>query len=132
VTEPVYLLDASVLIALVHQNHPAAPVANDWFSRVARFATCPITEGALVRFLVRTGETQSTAHATLVLVAARAGHEFWPDSLPYADADLAMVRGHRQVADAYLVALAKARGGRLATFDRPLADAYPATATLVS
>lgn len=47
-------------------------------------------------------------------------HEFWPDSLPLVEAlDLGgPVTGHQQITDAYLVALAIANGGRLATFDR--------------
>lgn len=47
-------------------------------------------------------------------------HEFWPDSLQLAEAmDLGgPVAGHQQITDAYLVALAIANGGRLATFDR--------------
>ena len=47
-------------------------------------------------------------------------HEFWPDNLPLAEAlDLGgPVTGHQQITDAYLVALAIANGGRLATFDR--------------
>ena len=48
------------------------------------------------------------------------GHEFWPDDLEVSRAipvDLPLV-GHRQVTDAYLVALAASRGGVLATLDR--------------
>jgi len=43
------------------------------------------------------------------------------------------VLGHRQVTDAYLVALARRRGpqARLATLDDGLAQLYPATATLI-
>ncbi|WP_245988720.1 hypothetical protein [Flexivirga caeni] len=55
---------------------------------------------------------------TVRLVRQRAGYQFWPDSLSYADCDLAHVRGHRQVADAYLAALAGAHDdARLATLD---------------
>ncbi|MDR1118869.1 MAG: hypothetical protein LBL01_06185 [Bifidobacteriaceae bacterium] len=36
------------------------------------------------------------------------------------------VRGHRQATDAYLAALAKKRGGILATLDRALAAPHPA------
>jgi predicted nucleic acid-binding protein len=43
------------------------------------------------------------------------------DGLSYADIDMRGVVGHRQVTDAYLAALARSRGGRLATLDRALA-----------
>jgi predicted nucleic acid-binding protein len=41
------------------------------------------------------------------------------------------VIGHRQVTDAYLAALARQRGGRLATFDAGLAQLHPDVAQLV-
>ena len=41
------------------------------------------------------------------------------------------VVGHQQVTDSYLVALAVAHGGRLATFDRGLAEALPEGAFLI-
>jgi len=47
-------------------------------------------------------------------------HAFWPDDLPLAKAisNKRPLVGHRQVTDAYLVALAVARDGVLATLDR--------------
>jgi len=54
------------------------------------------------------------------------GYEFWPDSLPYANADLHQVRGHRQVTDAYLAALVGSRPEtRLATLNEGLVQARP-------
>jgi predicted nucleic acid-binding protein len=58
-------------------------------------------------------------------------HEFWPDDLGYDVVDLRGVVGHRQVPDAYLAALARSRGGRLATLDRALALLHPDVALLV-
>ena len=56
----------------------------------------------------------------------------WPDSVSYADADLGQVRGHRQVTDAYPVALVAARAGsRLATMDVGLAGDWPELTVLV-
>jgi predicted nucleic acid-binding protein len=48
-------------------------------------------------------------------------HEFWPDDVSLRDAgrfDLAV--GHRKLTDVYLLALAVAHEGRLATFDRSI------------
>jgi uncharacterized protein len=56
------LLDANVLIALVVSDHVHHDAAAEWLSASeADFATCPITQGALFRFLLRAG--QSTAAA---------------------------------------------------------------------
>ncbi|BDZ58584.1 hypothetical protein GCM10025872_22410 [Barrientosiimonas endolithica] len=68
---------------------------------------------------------------TLRAVRAMPRCEFWPDSLSYADADLVRMRGHRQVADAYLAGLAAAHDGVLATFDRGLAQEVPDRIVLV-
>lgn len=50
-------------------------------------------------------------------------HQFWPDDISLFDP--ALVDSFRllrssQITDTYLVALDAARGGKLATFDRPL------------
>jgi predicted nucleic acid-binding protein len=59
-------------------------------------------------------------------------YEFWPDAVSYADADLTGVIGHRQVTDAYLVALVQAHpGAKLATMDQPLVHMYPDNAALI-
>ncbi|MDR2347370.1 MAG: hypothetical protein LBD90_01865, partial [Bifidobacteriaceae bacterium] len=88
--------------------------------------------GALVRFLIRLGEAPATCASVLEAVAARPGYEFWPDALDYRALDLGRVRGHRQVTDSYLAALAASRGkAKLATFDAGLAQAHPRHAYLV-
>ena len=43
------------------------------------------------------------------------------DDIPHEAAQLGGVIGHRQVTDAYLVALARHHGGRVATLDKGLA-----------
>lgn len=91
----------------------------------------PIVEGALVRYLVRSGASAPGA-ARLVHAAYEDPRiEFWPDDLSYADADMRDVVGHRQVTDAYLVALAAHHGGLLATLDHALHAAFPASTLLV-
>lgn len=127
----VHLLDADVLIALTLAEHEHHATASTWAAGVDRVAVCPIVEGALIRFLVRMGESATAAASVLRAVRAMPRCEFWPDSLSYADADLARVRGHRQVADAYLAGLAAAHDGVLATFDRGLAQEAPDRIVLV-
>lgn len=126
------LLDANLLIALVIEEHIHHGPAERWsVDRAAPFATCPITQGSLVRFLVREGATGEEARRFLNDVLLDDRHRFWPDDLGYDRIELGAVVGHRQVTDAYLAGLARAHGGRLATLDRGLAALHPDVTDLV-
>lgn len=125
-----HLLDANVLIALTVAEHEHHERASAWAAG-RHFALCPVVEGALVRFLVRIGESHETATAVLTALHASGRCEFWPDSVSYAETDLRQVTGHRQVTDAYLVALADTRKAKLVSFDRRLAVAAPTTVELL-
>ena len=48
-------------------------------------------------------------------------HEFWFDDIDYRGVPERGIIGHKQVTDSYLVALAAAHGGVLATMDDALA-----------
>lgn len=121
-----YLLDASVLIPLLTPEHVHHQAAQDWLRPIGAFAGCPITEGSLVRYIFRTRPDGAEASAIMLSrLAAWPGYTFWGDSMSYAQVDLSHVIGHKQVTDAYLVALARSKGGRLATFDEALAAFYP-------
>lgn len=127
-----YLLDANVLIALTVAEHEHHARASRWAAGIERFAVCPVVEGALVRFLVRIGESALVAQEVLGAVRAMPGCAFWPDSLSYVGTDLRHVRGHRQVTDAYLASLAAGSpGSTLATLDRGLAHELPELTTLI-
>ncbi|MGH3551314.1 MAG: TA system VapC family ribonuclease toxin [Mycobacterium sp.] len=126
-----YLLDASVLIALTVAEHEHHERVTRWAAGIEHLAVCPIVEGALVRFLLRIGESVHAAAEVLRAVHAIPRCEFWADSLSCADAEFGHVRGHRQVTDAYLASLAGSRGGLLATLDEALAEALPVTVSLV-
>lgn len=116
-----YLLDANVLIALTVTEHVHHDRASAWAGMIDEFAVCPVVEGALIRFLVRTGESAGAAQQVLRALRTRRGYDFWPDSLSYADADLTGVHGHKQVTDAYLVGLvAQHPPALLATLDEGL------------
>ena len=126
------LLDANVLIALVVADHVHHDPAEDWFAGLdGPFATCPITQGSLLRLLIRQGQHSEEARAVLTAVTESPRHRFWPDSASFTDFELKGVVGHRQVTDAYLAQLARANGGRLATFDRGLVSQHPDIAELV-
>jgi toxin-antitoxin system PIN domain toxin len=126
-----YLLDVNLLIALVDPAHVHHDSAHTWFGSKGHkgFATCPITEMGLLRIVGHPKYPNSPGPPAVVaqsLTAIRAlpGHQFWPDSISVADAahvDTARLSNHARVTDSYLVALARAQGGRLATMDRRLA-----------
>ena len=119
---PVHLLDGNLLYALIDQAHVHHAPARHWFASTSfGFATCPITQGTLLRLSMRLGGHDiAQALALLQAVTGHARHRFWPDELPYAQVQWQGVMGHRQVTDAYLASLARQQGGKLATFDRGL------------
>ena len=129
-----WLLDGNVLVALVSSSHVHHSAAMRWFAATGEpFATCPITQGTLLRLLVQLAEvTPGVALDVLAKLAGHPRHRFWPDSLQYTDIRWTGVLGHRQVTDAYLAALARHHGGRMATFDSVLAALHADVAVQIS
>ncbi|MGH3547731.1 MAG: TA system VapC family ribonuclease toxin [Pseudonocardiaceae bacterium] len=126
------LLDSNVLIALAVQEHVHHDAAIAWLtSHDKPVATCPITQGAMIRMLLRRGVRPDQALHQLDIIAAQPRHEFWPDQVPFTDVALTGVIGHRQVTDAYLAQLARYNTGRLATFDQGLAQLHADVSHLV-
>ena len=125
-----YLLDVNVLIALIDPGHVQHDRAHAWFAAQGKraWATCPLTENGVVRIVGNPRYTNSpgTPAAVAEVVAtlrALGGHEFWPDDLSILDGkhvDATRLLEWRQITDSYLLALAVAHGGKLATFDRSL------------
>lgn len=122
------LLDVNVLVALFDPDHVHHDVAHDWFAgqRAHGWATCPLTENGFVRVLSNPaygGETLTAARAVALLRRFRESgqHVFWPDAVSLCDTALFdAAGGHRQLTDVYLLGLAVAMGGCLATFDRSI------------
>jgi toxin-antitoxin system PIN domain toxin len=126
------LLDANVLTALLVGDHVHHASAERWFTATdENFATCPITQGSLTRLLIREGRPAESAHAVLTGTLAHPRHEFWPNDLAYTQVLATGITGHRQVTDAYLAQLARARNARFATFDQALAKLCGDVAELV-
>jgi toxin-antitoxin system PIN domain toxin len=129
-----FLIDINVLIALIDPAHVQHDRAHEWFAVSGRraWATCPLTENGVLRIVGHArypnspGTPAAVAELLRVLCALQ-GHDFWPDDTTLLDP--ARVDGSRlldsaQVTDSYLLALASAHGGQLATFDQRLvADA---------
>ncbi|MBK5307553.1 MAG: PIN domain-containing protein [Frankiaceae bacterium] len=121
------LLDVNVLIALLDSEHVDHGLATSWLDDEisAGWASCAVTENGFVRILSQPRYPNPVApgQAIALLGRARAGghHEFWPCDVSLLDPaviDRSRLHSARQVTDAYLLALAAARGGRLVTFDR--------------
>ena len=69
-----------------------------------------------------------TALSLLREITAMDGHEFWSDDIDCVSAAFSTgmrIAGHRQVTDAYLLSLARARAGCLATLDRRISRLLP-------
>jgi toxin-antitoxin system PIN domain toxin len=127
VSRPV-LLDANVLIALFEADHVHHELAHDWFAdnRSRGWATCPLTENALIRVLSNPRYGSNAQRAGALALRLRAfcageGYRFWAASLSLGDHafDLSFAT-HRLLTDVYLLGLAHANGGTLATFDRTI------------
>lgn len=126
------LADGNVLVALTVSDHVHHHAAVDWFDRMEPdLATCPITQGTLLRFLIREGQSATAAIGVLDAIRSQPWHHFWPDDVEYHGDDLVGVIGHRQVTDAYLVSLARAHGGSMVTFDRGLSTLHGEGVTLL-
>lgn len=128
---PVHLLDSSALIAASVEEHVHFTRVHRWLVDVEHLAVCPITEGALIRFLFRIGESPTTAAALLNTLRSNPRVSFWSDDVSYLEVPLARLRGHRQVTDAYLVALAQSKAGVLATVDEGLHELHPESTVLI-
>jgi toxin-antitoxin system PIN domain toxin len=129
-----FLLDVNVLIALIDPAHVRHDDAHHWFAGKGKkaWATCPMTENGVLRIVGNARYPSSpgnpAAVAEILLVLRNLGsHEIWSDDISLLDAnavDATRLLNSAQVTDTYLLALAKAHGGQLATFDRQLvADA---------
>jgi toxin-antitoxin system PIN domain toxin len=133
------LLDVNVLIALLDSDHVDHERVRRWVDAeiVHGWASCAITQNGFVRIISQPRYPSPVPPAQAIGKLARAAatdyHEFWPCSVSLLDEDLidyGRLHGHRQVTDAYLLALATANGGRFATLDQsiPLSAVRHATA----
>jgi toxin-antitoxin system PIN domain toxin len=128
-TSRIALLDVNVLVALFDPDHVHHDLAHDWFAEEAvGWATCPITEAGFVRIVSNPAYRPDpprvvAARGLLRTFCTSTQHHFWPVTISLRDASLFSLdaaHGHRQVTDVYLLGLAVAMGGALATFDRTI------------
>ncbi len=120
------LLDVSVLIALLDQNHPFHRAATEYFKQAQRegWATCPLTENAILRIMGHPNYhlgagSVGPVRDQLACYIASPGHQFWPDDLSFADRKaFPILPGSKGLTDLYLLALAVKRAGQFVTFDK--------------
>jgi hypothetical protein len=134
------LLDVNVLVALFDPDHVHHEAAHDWFAdhRHDGWATCPLTENAVVRVLANlkyspVAEPPAQIVRRLRTFCASGDHTFWPDDISLREEHWLSAEtpvSHGQVTDIYLLALARHHAGRLATFDQgiPIAASPGASA----
>ncbi len=123
-----FLLDVNVLIALIDPGHVQHDRAHAWFAAKGRaaWATCPLTENGVLRIVghLRYPNSPGSPAAVADLLSALRdlpGHAFWPDDISLLDrkhANTTRLLDSAHVTDSYLLALARAHKGQLATFDQ--------------
>jgi len=123
----IWLLDANVLAALLIHSHVDHDRAHDWLaSHQDPFASCSVTEGALLRIHMQLAEDRSASAAWNALrgLTSHLRHQFWDDGFSYLNVPHARLQGPKQVTDAWLAALARRRGAKVATFDAGFAQLH--------
>lgn len=127
------LLDVNVLLANSLELHEHHLAVRSWFQRnpTQMFATCALTETSLLRLLMNPAINEAPIDAETGIELLKRLHRHpqhrFLEQLPGPSdhvlaGSLARVHGYRQMTDAYLVGLALSNGGKLATFDRNLAE----------
>ena len=130
-----WLLDGNVLVAMAISGHPHHERIRNWRQNTAAdfIATCPITDGNLLRLHMQSAlnRTPAAAWASLASIRAHPKHLFWPENFSYTEISPTRLTGHRQITDAWLADLARRKGGKLATLDEALSALWPDSTLLI-
>jgi uncharacterized protein len=121
------LLDVNVLVALLDEAHIHHAVAQNLIAQPnLKIATCALTENGVLRVLNLPGYSSygpagfEAVRTQLQQLCQDTDHEFWPCNVTLRDdskVNWGRVMGHNQITDIYLLALAVAHDGALATLD---------------
>ena len=130
--ERIALLDVNVLIALIDPRHVHHEPSHRWFQAHGcdGWATCPLTQNALLRILGNPRYPNSPGGPAVGMsllqgLLAHPAHVFWSDALSWDAAGVFMGDGllhHGQITDTYLLALAVHHQGTLVSFDARLSS----------
>ena len=124
------LLDINVLIALHDRDHVHHSHATSWLAANIKhgWASCPLTQNGCLRIMSQDGYSNpqplSVLMPMLLHSTSDAHHHFWSDDISLRTEGLVnwdRVFSHGQITDLYLLALAVAHDGALATFDHRIA-----------
>lgn len=138
-----FLIDINVLLALAWPNHPHHQVATRWFEENSGsgWATCATTQLGFVRISSQPRFSPdhvdpATASRLLLRWVAHPTHLYWREEAAGLTAPtflnlLPTVLTHNFVTDAFLVSIATANGGKLATLDEPLVNLFADSVQLV-
>lgn len=129
-----YLLDVNLLLALTDPMHVHHELAHRWFSSRGQhaWATCPITENGFVRIASHPKYPNSPGAPAVALrilkqLCAHSSHQFWGQGISLRDTlSPGAVITHTHITDVYLLSLAVANQGMLATLDQHI----PASAVI--
>ena len=134
-----YLLDVNVWIALLDEAHVHHADTLAFFGQEnLEIATCPLVENGVIRVLNLPAYSKfgpagfEKVSNKLQEICAGMDHKFWPDDVSLRTVgmvDWSRVLGHNQITDIYLLALAKANNGCLATLDHRVATSTVLGAT---
>jgi len=134
----VYLIDINALLALAWPNHPHHPTAIRWFGRLDEsgqgWATCATTQLGFIRISSQPKfspyyVSPATACDMLDRWIVHPRHVYWQEEKsgltgPAFRRLLPSILTHKFTTDGFLASVASKNGGKLATFDRPLAKLF--------
>ncbi len=140
----VYLIDINAFLALAWPNHPHHGTAIHWFDNLGadQWATCATTQLGFVRIscqpkFSRYHVSPESACDMLDQWTKRSGHVYWHEETngllaPEFRKLRHRILTHNFVTDGFLASVAAGNQGKLATFDRPLANVFPDIVELIS
>jgi toxin-antitoxin system PIN domain toxin len=118
------LLDVNALVALAWDSHVHHAAIRAWFAAngPSGWATCAVTESGFVRVssnprILPYAISPDDARGVLSALRGVDGHRFLANDVSLCDQDVPRIAGHRQVADAQIVTLARRNDTHLLTFD---------------
>jgi toxin-antitoxin system PIN domain toxin len=138
-----HLLDVNVLLALAWPSHVHHARVQQWLAehQSQGWATCAVTQLAFVRLSSQPAfsphyKTPEQAVTLLRQLTQIEHHSFWGElaegfEAPGMEAVFSRIVTHHHVTDGWLVALAMAHDGRLATLDEPLGRLFPKATVLI-
>jgi predicted nucleic acid-binding protein len=131
-----WILDGNAFVAYTYNLHCHHSRALAWVAARsdARFATCSVTEGTLLRLLMNpklAGFSAVAAWAILRAFRSRPDHVFIDSGFTYDAVSPTGLRGYKEITDAWIAQLARLYGCRIATFDGGFAARDADVTTLI-